>query len=108
MPLPAATSSTFEPDAEVERFAELLADDLQRGADDGVIARRPCGLLSRLEGGKIRGCRGSGRSGWASLRSLCWPSVSPFGIGAATGCDRDEPNMGFGATKDSDRGLILP
>src|SRR5215207_2812771 len=33
----------------VERFAKLLADDLQRGADDGVVARRPCGLLPGLE-----------------------------------------------------------
>ena len=29
------------PGAEVERLAQLLADDLQRGADHGVVAGRP-------------------------------------------------------------------
>ena len=45
----------FRAGAEIERFAELLTDDLQRRADDGVVAGRPCGLLSRFEGGKIGG-----------------------------------------------------
>ena len=31
--------------AQVERLAQLFADDLQRGADDGVVAGRPGGLL---------------------------------------------------------------
>ena len=38
MPLPAATSSTFAAGLQVERLAELLADDLQRRADDGIVA----------------------------------------------------------------------
>ena len=61
---------------EIERLAEFFADDLQRRADDGVIARRPCGLLTRLEGGEVGGGWGSG-----SLRSRSGrPSVSPSGI----------------------------
>ena len=32
--------------AQVERFAQLLADDLQRGADDGIVARGPGALLA--------------------------------------------------------------
>jgi hypothetical protein len=43
--------------AKIERFAELLADDLQRRADDGVVAGRPGALLACLEGGEI-GLRG--------------------------------------------------
>jgi hypothetical protein len=38
---------------EVERLAQLLADDLQRGADDGVVAGRPGAVLLGLEGGKV-------------------------------------------------------
>ena len=43
----------------IKRFAEILADNLQRGADDGVIAGRPGALLFRLHGNEI-GCRSSG------------------------------------------------
>ena len=39
--------------AQIERLAQLLADDLQRGADDGVVAGRPGALLARLDGGEI-------------------------------------------------------
>ena len=39
--------------AQVERLAQRLADDLQRGADDGVVARRPGGLLAGLDGGEV-------------------------------------------------------
>ena len=53
LPLPAATSSTFSPGAQVEGLAQLLADDLQRGADDGVVARRPRGLLAGLDGREV-------------------------------------------------------
>ena len=40
-------------EAQVERLGELLADDLQGGADDGVVAARPGGLLAGLERGQI-------------------------------------------------------
>ena len=43
---------------DVHRLAQFLADDLQRGADDGVIAGRPRGLLLGLDGGKV-GRRGT-------------------------------------------------
>ena len=48
---------------QVERLAKRLADDLQRGADDGVVAGRPGGLLAGLQRGEIgrRGWRGRGR-----------------------------------------------
>ena len=39
--------------AQVERLAQRLADDLQRRADDGVVASRPGRLLLRLDEGKI-------------------------------------------------------
>ena len=39
--------------AEVERLAQRLADDLQRGADDGIVARRPGALLAGLDGPKV-------------------------------------------------------
>ncbi|MGX1105639.1 hypothetical protein AB7M47_004022 [Bradyrhizobium elkanii] len=39
--------------AQVDRLAEHLADDLERGADDRVVARTPGGLLARLDGGEI-------------------------------------------------------
>ncbi len=35
--------------AEIEGLAQFLADDLQGGADDGIIARRPRRLLAGLE-----------------------------------------------------------
>ena len=39
--------------------AERLADDLQRGADDGIVAGRPGGVLPGLDGGVVgRGCVG--------------------------------------------------
>ena len=42
--------------AQVAGFGELLADDLQGGADDGVVAARPGGLLAGLEGVEVGGC----------------------------------------------------
>ena len=36
--------------ANVERLAELLADDLQGGAHDRIVAGRPGALLARLHG----------------------------------------------------------
>ena len=49
--------------AQIERLAQLLADDLQGRADDGVVAGRPGGLLAGLDGGEIGRCgwRGCGR-----------------------------------------------
>jgi hypothetical protein len=46
--------------AQVERFAQVLADDLQRGADDGVVAGGPGGLLARLDRREVDGGRGCG------------------------------------------------
>ena len=42
--------------AEVERFAQLLADDLQGGADDGIVAGGPGALLAGLDGLEIDWC----------------------------------------------------
>src|SRR5690606_17436078 len=39
--------------AHVGGFGERLADDLQRDADGGVVAARPCGLLALLDGGEV-------------------------------------------------------
>ena len=93
---------------EIERLAELLADDLQRRADDGVIARRPRGLLFGLECGQI-GARG-GQNGGSGLRAIAVgrPSVSPSGScghGMRAAMNRTCPCAG---PKDSDAGLILP
>jgi hypothetical protein len=41
---------------EIERFAKLFADDLQRGSDHGIVAGRPRALLALLDGGQIRLC----------------------------------------------------
>jgi hypothetical protein len=40
--------------AQIQRLAELLADDLQGGADDGGVGRRPGGLLPDFQRGEIR------------------------------------------------------
>ncbi len=63
------------PGAKIERLAQLLADDLQGGADDGIVAGGPGALLARLDGAQIDlggvDCRGSdrhhrgGRLAWA-------------------------------------------
>ena len=47
------------PGAEVEGLAQFLADDLQGGADDGIVAGGPSALLARFEGLEINR-RGSG------------------------------------------------
>ena len=39
--------------AEIDGLAERLADDLQRGADDGVVAGAPGDLLAALDRGEI-------------------------------------------------------
>ena len=51
----------FAPDhafiaAQVAGLGQLLADNLQCGANDGVVAAPPGGHLARLEGGEIGGC----------------------------------------------------
>ena len=45
--------------AQVDGLAQDLADDLQRGADDGVVAGAPGELLAALDGGQVDG--GDGR-----------------------------------------------
>jgi hypothetical protein len=45
--------------AQVERFAQVFTDDLQSGADNGVIAGSPGGLLAGFQGGKVES-RGRG------------------------------------------------
>ena len=46
--------------AQVERFAQVLTDDLQRGTHDRIVAGGPGGLLAGLDCGEIDGGRGSG------------------------------------------------
>ena len=43
----------FRTGLQVDALAELLADDLQRGADHRIVARRPRRLLARLECGIV-------------------------------------------------------
>src|SRR6185437_12743276 len=52
----------FAAGPEIEGFAELLGDDLQRGADDRIIARRPGGPLLAFQRGEVA-CRAGGRLG---------------------------------------------
>src|SRR5262249_41259756 len=40
---------------DVDRLAQALADDLQRGADDRIVAGRPGRLLALLDGGVVGG-----------------------------------------------------
>jgi hypothetical protein len=46
--------------ADVDGLAQHLADDLQGGADDGVVAGGPGGLLASLDRGEIDGGGGDG------------------------------------------------
>jgi hypothetical protein len=41
--------------AHVGGLGQCLADDLQGGADDGVVAAGPGGLLAQLDGGEVGG-----------------------------------------------------
>ena len=55
----------------VERLGEGLADDLQRDADPGIVARGPGGLLALLDGGVVGGGERVGHG--SCLRLLaCW------------------------------------
>jgi hypothetical protein len=47
---------------------EVLADDLERGADDGEVAAGPAGLLALPDGGQAGGRPGSVR--WNSRQSF--------------------------------------
>ena len=53
LPLPAATSSTCDPAAMSTASQSVLADDLQGGADHGVVAAGPGGLLAALDGVEV-------------------------------------------------------
>ncbi len=55
--------------AHVGRFGEHFADNLQRRADDGVVAAGPGGLLALLDRGIVRR-RGSGVAGVAMARVM--------------------------------------
>jgi len=71
---PAATSSTLGARLEVHRLAQLLADDLQRGTDDGrncPTTRPPCCLVliaAKSGAGIMLGAGGGGGQ-------LGWPCV---------------------------------
>ena len=72
------------PGDDVDGLAQRLADDLQRGADDGVVAGRPVGLLLLLDGFEVDG-RGSTVID-ASLRRLpAGEGDEPFERGGAGG-----------------------
>jgi hypothetical protein len=51
----------FPPGPQIESFAELFADDLQGGADDGIVTRRPGSLLPGLHGREVGYCGGRTR-----------------------------------------------
>jgi hypothetical protein len=61
---------------QVQGFAQAFADDLQRGAHDRVVARRPGGVLARLHGAEIgdRRCLRSGQrcGGHGGLLAFGW------------------------------------
>src|SRR5690606_20249932 len=42
--------------ADIERFAKLLSNNLQRRADNGVVAGGPDALLTGLQGGEVGLC----------------------------------------------------
>ena len=67
--------------AKVERLAQLLADDLQGGADHGVVAGRPGGLLAGLEGGEVGLAPARRPAGWRSwtwdLSLVVWVTRRP-------------------------------
>ena len=93
----------FRARAKIERLAKLLADDLQRAADDGVIAGRPRCLLPGLEGCEI-GRGGLSRGGHGGHCSL----LVGFSLRFAARSCRGEPNMAVPGLKNSETGLSLP
>ena len=46
--------------AKVDRLAQALAHDLQRGAHDGIVAGAPGDLLAALDGGEVDDGGGNG------------------------------------------------
>ena len=71
--------------AEVNRFADAFADDLQRRADDGVVAGGPGGLLTSLD----RRVVGRGRIGsLGGVKHRGFPSLRGCRITRAGDCDR--------------------
>jgi hypothetical protein len=58
------------PGAKIECLAELFADDLQGRADDGIISRRPSGLLPGFDRGEV-GRRGCTLVGWLDFCLCC-------------------------------------
>jgi hypothetical protein len=60
----------FLPGAKIECLAQLLADDLQCRADDGIVAGRPGGLLPGFHRGEVGRC-GCSLVGWLNLCLCC-------------------------------------
>ena len=55
--------------AQVDGLAQHLADDLKGDTDDGIVAGRPCTLLTALDRGEIRGGGGGlDVHGWLPFR----------------------------------------
>jgi hypothetical protein len=57
---------------QVAGLGELLADNLQSGANDGIVATGPRGHLTVFQGSKINGCTHEFRSvaGWNATRLI--------------------------------------
>src|SRR5437870_4340463 len=51
--LPPGLQTHARAGAQIERFAQVLTDDLQSGAHDGIVACGPGGLLAVLHRGEI-------------------------------------------------------
>jgi hypothetical protein len=63
---------------QVHRLGQVLADDLQRRADPGVVARRPGRVLFRLDHGVVGCWRNLGHGGHWHL--LAWtPAIAVVG-----------------------------
>jgi hypothetical protein len=58
--------------AQIDRLAEALADDLQGGADHGVVAGGPSRLLALLDGGVVGLGGRDGLEGIEHGFILCW------------------------------------
>src|SRR6185436_925552 len=79
-------------DVEGERLAQLLADDLQGGSDDGVVPRGPRGLLAPLDHLEIR--MAGGRAGTVRSNRCLHGSLLPSG-----GASRGVADVGNGARR---------
>ncbi len=92
--------------AQVAGLGEQFAHQLQRRADDGVVAARPGCLLTGLEGGEVDGCiHGAGLLAvWTAAKGLpgephC--SASQRGRPARTACGVAPPSAGDGGHASS-------